>query len=159
MNKRLFFALAAGCLLVAAALAPFQGAEAQVTSRRTVTLLESAARTETAVSSDVVLNGENLNVKGGYITLDVTAVLTTPVITLSVELKDPLSGQYETLVSATSGVTTTGTHTYLIYPGVGSAADDVTQVTEYVLPPIWRVQVEHADTDPITYSVGAALVQ
>jgi hypothetical protein len=161
MNKRLFFALILGLALLAAWLLPLwsQAQAAQVSSRRLVSVLQSEQRTATTTSDDITNFGETINVKGGYITLDVTAVLTTPLITLSVQLKDPASGQYETLMSATSGVTTTGTHTYLIYPGAGEAGADVTQVAGYVLPPTWRVKVDHADTDPITYSVGAMLVE
>jgi len=123
-----------------------------------VTLLTSSQRTATTASSDVVNIGENINVRGAYVTLDVTGVLTSPVITLTVQAKDPVSEGYEAIFTATSGVTAAGTHTYLIYPGIGSAADDVAQIRSYPLPAQWRVRVAHADTDPITYSVGALLV-
>lgn len=156
--KRVFYVLILGCLAILAVLGSLRPAEAQVTSKRMVTVLESASRITTTVSSDQINLDEAQNVKGGYITLDVTGVLTTPVITLSVQFKDSASGKYENLLTASSGVSAVGTHTYLIYPGAGTAGADVTQVAGYVLPMTWRVQVEHEDTDPITYTVGAMLV-
>jgi hypothetical protein len=155
--KRAFFILLFGCLVALGILAPHKEAEAQVSSRRMVTVLASAERITTTTSSDITNLDEAQNIRGGYITLDVTEVTTTPIITLSVEFKDPVSGEYETLLTASSGVNATGTHTYLIYPGAGTAGADVTQVAGYVLPQVWRVSVEHDDTDPIEYSVGAML--
>lgn len=131
---------------------------AQAESERLVTVLASDERTADTTSADQLNIGPNLNVRGAYVTLDVTGVLTTPTITLTVQVKDSLSGQYEAIFTATSGVTTTGTHTYLIYPGVGSAGGDVVETLSYPMPPAWRVSVDHLDTDPITYSVGAMLL-
>jgi hypothetical protein len=132
-------------------------AQAQATSRRLLPVLASEARTETAVSGNIVNVGENLNVKGAYIFLDVSGVLTTPLITLSVQAVDPAAGTYRNVFVATSGVSST--QTYLIYPGIGSAANDVNQVLSYPLPASWRVEVAHDNTDPITYSVSALLVE
>ena len=132
---------------------------AQISSKRLVTVLASSQRTATTTSDDFINSGLNTNVKGAYVTLDVTAVLTSPVITLTVQAKDPVSDNYEAVLTASSGVSAAGTHTYLIYPGAGAAAGDVVQTLSYPLPPQWRVSVEHTDTDPITYSVGALLIQ
>lgn len=132
--------------------------EAQASTRRLVTVLSSSRRVTSTNSSDILNYGETLNVRGAYLTLDVTAVLTTPVITLSVDAKDPVSDNYETIFSASTAVSAVGTHTYLIYPGIGSAGNDVVQVLSYPLPAEWRVSIEHLDTDPITYTVGALLL-
>lgn len=129
-------------------------ARAQST-RRAVTLLASSQRTATITSEDIVNHAENLNVRGAYVFLDVTGVQTTPLITLSVQAIDPVSGDYVNVLAATAGVSSSAV--YLIYPGIGSAADGVTQVRSYPLPASWRVRVAHADADPITYSVGALL--
>lgn len=145
-----------GLLLIAVALGS-QPTQAQST-QRLVTVLSSASRTSDTTSDDVYNLGENLNVRGGYVVLDVTGVLTTPLITLSVQVKDPLSEQYRSVMTATAGVSAVGTKTYLVYPGIGNAAADVTQVASYPLAPVWRVFVDHDDTDPITYTVGAMLV-
>jgi len=125
---------------------------------RNVTLLASAARTATTTSADQTNKGENLNVRGVLVTLDVTAITATPSITLSIQAKDPASGKYEALLTASAAVTATGTHSYLVYPGAGSASGDVTQVAGFVLPNTWRISVAHGDTDSITYSAGGMLL-
>jgi len=117
------------------------------------TLLASAARTVTVDTDDQ----RNPGARGVMVTLDVTAVVDTPSIVLKVQHKDPASAKYETLLSATA-VTATGTHTYIVHTDVGTAAGDITAVANYPLGQTWRVRVEHADTDSITYSVGYCLV-
>lgn len=157
--KRALYGLVLGCLLLLAALAllPSRQADAQVSSKRMVTVLSSTARTTTTVSSDLINLDEAQNIRGGYIVLDVTGALTSPLITPSVQFKDAASGNYRDLLVATSGVSTNGTYVYLVYPGAGSAGAGVTQVAEFPLPQEWRVRIAHDDTDPITYTVGAML--
>ncbi len=170
--KRLLLGAGLGLLALILAVSPIwvfgQSGQAQAhpsgyspgsqNTQRIITVLASASRTATTNSADYVNLGEISNIRGAYITLDVTGASASPIITLSVKAKDYVSGAYESVFVATTGVTTTGTHTYLIYPGIGSAANDVTQIQSYPLPIQWRVTVEHVDTDPITYSVGALLV-
>lgn len=128
------------------------------TAIKGVTLLASAARTATTNSADQNNVDENTNVRGVLVTLDVTAATATPTITLKIQAKDPASGKYEDLLSASAGVTATGTHSYLVYPGAGTASGDVTQVAGFPLPATWRVSVVHSDSDSITYTVGAMLL-
>ena len=132
-------------------------AQAQGTNR-VFTVLSSAARTATTSSSDYTNLSENLNVRGAYITLDVTAISGSPSIVLSIQAKDYTSGKYESVLTASAAVVGTGTHTYLVYPGAGSAAADVTQSVSFPLPPMWRITVTHANTNTITYSVNALLL-
>ena len=155
--KRLFIAVGLGLLVVCLSLIPLWQAQAQNT-QRIVTVLSSASRVTTTNSADFVNLGETVNVRGAYLTIDVTDAATTPLITLSVKAKDYVSGKYESVFVAATGVATIGTHTYLIYPGIGAADDDVVQIQSYPLPIQWRVTVEHQDSDPITYSVVALLV-
>lgn len=117
-------------------------------------ILGSAARTATTISADL----DNRFAKGVLITLDVTAAVATPSITLSVEVKDEVSGKYETIFTASAAVTGVGTHSYLIYPRAGAAAGDIVEVAGFPLPKTWRVKVTHADADSITYSVGGNLI-
>lgn len=152
----LLTATLAGLLLKPAQAGGELGRAAQQSSRRLLTVLPSAVRTATATSGDILNTGENLNARGAYLFLNVTGVLTTPLITLSVQAADPAAGTYRTVFAATAGVS--ATKTYLIYPGIGSAGNDVTQILSYPLPPDWRVVVAHDDTDPITYSVSAVLL-
>lgn len=130
--------------------------QAQNTNRRQVTILASAQRTSTTTSDDILNLGENLNVRGAYLFIDVTGVQTTPLVTPSIQAIDPVSGDYISVFTATAGISSSAV--YLLVPGVGTAADGVTQVRGFPLPANWRVRVAHADTDPITYSVGALLV-
>lgn len=150
---RLFIPLLLGAVVLLASFLPIQAQSTQ----RTLTLLTSESRTATTSSLDVSNIGENLNVKGAYLMLNVTGVQTTPLITLAVQAKNPATGDYVGIFTATAGVSSTAT--YLLYPGAGTAANDVTQTRSYPLPPVWRVRVTHDDTDPITYSVSAMLMQ
>lgn len=139
-------------------IAGMDDAQAQVSSRRLVTLLESDGRTATTTSADQINIGENLNVNGAYVILDVTGIALTPTITLTIQAKDPVSEEYESILTAASGVTAMGRHTYLVVAGAGTASADVTQVAGFPLPAQWRISVAHANTNTITYSVGALLV-
>jgi len=156
--KKLALAVGLGVLAIYLTLTPLWSYTQAQNTQRIITILSSAPRTATTNSADYVNLGEISNIRGAYITLDVTGAADTPTITLSIKAKDYVSGAYESVLVAATGVTTTGTHTYLIYPGIGAAANDVTQIQSYPLPMQWRVTVEHTDTDPITYSVGALLI-
>lgn len=118
------------------------------------TILASAARTATLNSADFT----NYNHRGVIVTLDVTASADTPSITLQIEHKDLGGSKYEILLLTTAAVTGAGVHTYIVYPGIGAASDDVVQVAGFPLGRIWRVTVTHADGDSITYSVSAASI-
>jgi len=114
------------------------------------TILVSQARTATENSRDIL----NRNAKGCHIILDVTSVTATPSIVVTIQGKDNLSGKYYTILSG-SAVTGTGTTVYKIYPGITASAN---VSASDVLPGVWRVSVSHADTDSITYSVSANMV-
>ncbi len=121
---------------------------------QSLTLLTSAARTATTESSDQT----NYEARGVILTLDATAISSTPSVVLSIEHKCPVSGEYETLFTASAAVTAVGTHTYVLYPGDVVAADDVTEVGKLPLPRTWRAVVTHGDSNSITYSVGGSLL-
>ena len=156
MSKYLKSALFLIAVLVASWI--YAGPLQAQSTERVVTVLGSEARTATTASVDFINTTGNTNVAGAYLVLDVTGVASTPLITLTVQAKDPVSGKYESIFNASAGVSAAGTVTYLIYPGVGAASDDVAQVVSRPLPPVWRVTVAHLDADPITYTVGALLV-
>ena len=120
-----------------------------------LTLLASAARTATTTSTDQT----NRNGKGVLVTVDVTSITSTPILTPSIQCKDVLSGKYESLLTASATITATGTHTYVVYPGVGAASGDVAQTAGFPLCRTWRVSIAHTDSDSATYSVGASLAQ
>jgi len=120
-----------------------------------IALLASAARTATSASSDQINYG---NARGVIVTLDCTVDPASASITMDIEHKDTVSGKYESLMLTAAAVTAVGTHTYIVVPGVGAAADDVVEVAGFPIGKVWRVNVTHADTDSITYSVGASYV-
>ena len=124
-------------------------------SNLSVTLLASAARTATTNSSDQT----NKSAKGVVVTVDVTAITATPILTPNIQCKDEVSGKYENMLTASATITATGTHSYIVYPGVGAASGDIVQVAGFPLCRVWRVAITHSDTDSATYSVGAHVIQ
>jgi len=99
----------------------------------------------------------NLAGRGAYIVLNVTAVPGVDSITLAIDGKDPVSGQYFTLLTG-SALTTTGARVYLVYPGAPAAAGGITATTGFPLPMTWRVRITHSGTGNFTYSVAALVV-
>lgn len=114
------------------------------------TLLASAARTATVDSADQ----DNPEARGLHVIIDVTAISATPSIVAKIQGKDPASGKYHDILVGTA-ITATGTTVLKIYPGLPVVAGGV---ASDVLPKTWRLRMEHADADSITYSVGAGLV-
>ena len=117
---------------------------------REVTVLASAARTESVNSADQ----ENPYARGAVITIDVTAATASPSVVFTVKGKSALGSDYYTIL-ASAAITGTGQTVLRIYPGL-TAAPNVT--VSDVLPRVWRVEAVHADADEITYSVSANLI-
>lgn len=114
------------------------------------TAIASAAFTATQNSADLY----NSDGRGVVVTLDVTAIVTAPSITLSIEGKDPASGKYYTLLSG-AAVTTVSTNRYRVHPAITETANvDVADLVPFV----WRVRIVHGNANSITYSVGYTLV-
>lgn len=157
--RRIAFAMGLGLLLVVAALTLFNSqTQAQTSTGKLVTLMTTSGRSADVGSSDVTNFGETTNVRGAYIILNATAITASPRITLSVQAKDAVSGNYQSVFTSTTGLTAAGTQTFLLYPGIGSAAGNITQVQSLPLPIYWRVYIDHDDSDTITYTVGAQLL-
>ena len=123
-------------------------------SNLSATILTSAARTATTNSSDQT----NKSGKGVVVTVDVTSITATPILTPNIQCKDEISAKYENLLAASATITATGTHSYIVYPGVGAASGDIVQVAGFPLCRVWRVAITHSDTDSATYSVGAHVI-
>ena len=112
-------------------------------------ILGSAARTAETTSNDQT----NLNHRGLHLIVDVTAIVATPSITVNIEAQDTVSSVwYPILIS--SAITAVGTTVLKVGPGYTPVANLTANDN---LPYRWRVRVEHADADSITYSVGANL--
>lgn len=114
------------------------------------TLLASAARTATVATADQ----SNTEHRGVHVIIDVTAASATPSVVATIQGKDELSGQYYTIL-ASAAITGTETRVLRVFPGATAATN---LVANDVLPSTWRVNLVHADTDSITYSVAAQVV-
>lgn len=112
-----------------------------------IKVLPSAARTASVNSDDQ----ENIEGRGVKLVVDVTAVTATPSITVTIQGKDHVSGKYYDILES-AAITATGTTVLTVFPGIAATANEA---ASDVLPRDWRVEVTHADTDSITYSIGA----
>jgi hypothetical protein len=120
-------------------------------SSREVAVYPPAARTATPVAVTVASN----YAIGVHVVVDVTAIVTAPSITVTLEQQDVTSGKwYPLLVSA--AITTVSTTVLKVYPGLVAAANLVANDT---LTETIRVTVTHGNGNSITYSVSAHLVQ
>lgn len=115
-----------------------------------ITVLASAARVASVNSADIV----NYNAKGLHLVIDVTAIAATPSITVTIQGRDALSGQYYTILTS-AAIVAVGTTVLRVYPALVAAAN---LIANDILPRTWRVSVTAADADSITYSVGASLI-
>jgi hypothetical protein len=118
-------------------------------NRQEVTAYASAARTTAQTGSDI----PTYNLNGATIVLDVTAITATPVLTLTIQGKDSLSGKYYDILTG-AAVSTVSTNVYKIALGVTVAAN---VAVSQPLPAIIRVNIAVADADSATYSVGVNL--
>lgn len=109
----------------------------------------SAARTAEPDTQEYEVAGY----RGLHLVIDVTAAADTPSIIATVLGVDRVSGKTYTLL-ASAAITGIGTTVLRIGQGLTAAAN---LVANDLLPPVIRVRVAHADTDSISYSVGAAL--
>ena len=114
-----------------------------------ITALASAARTATLNSGDLT----NYNGRGLHVVLDVTNAGTGS-ITLTIQAKDALSGQYYTLLAG-AAVTTVSTNVYKVFPGATAVAN---AAANDILPRTYRILVTHNNANSITYSVGASII-
>lgn len=115
-----------------------------------VTLLASAARTATVATADQ----SNNDYRGVHVIIDVTASADTPSVVATIQGKDEVSGKYYTIL-ASAAITGSETRVLRVFPGATNASN---LTANDILPSTWRVNLVHADTDSITYSVAAQLV-
>lgn len=116
-----------------------------------VTIFSSAARTAIATSKDI---SNHEGAIGLVLTIDATAAANTPSVTFTIEGKDPTSGKYYTILTS-AAITGIGTTTLRVHPDLTAATNTV---AKDMLPAVWRVKTAVADTDSLTYSVGASMV-
>lgn len=108
--------------------------------------LASAARTADATSETI----ESPLTKGVHVVIDVTAVTATPSVVPKIQAYDIASATwYDILVGA--AITGVSQVVLRVYPGCIAVTN---LVANDAMPPRFRVFMDHADTDSITYSVG-----
>lgn len=113
------------------------------------TLLASAARTSTTNTADQTL----FNGRGAVLFLDITVVPGVETVTLAVQIKDPASGKYISILTSAPQATT-GTTIYAVYPGVTPAGGIA---ISFQLTHTWRVLLTHSASGSFTYSLGGAV--
>lgn len=113
-------------------------------------LLPSLARTASVNSADQT----NTRGRGLHVVIDVTVDPAAASITPKIQGKDLTSGKYYDILTGVA-ITATGTTVLKVHPGITALAN---VAANDLLPVNWRVRMEHADTDSITYSVGASVV-
>lgn len=119
------------------------------------TALSSSARTVQTSSSDIT------NYNGGAIIvyLNVTVASGTGGLTVRIQGKDPVSGNYFNLNAAPTAVTATGQTAYVLGPGNATASGDVVQATQGRIPRTFRITVTVGDASSYTYSIGYSTIQ
>lgn len=120
-----------------------------------IRLLESASRIATT-NSDTIKN-----VVKDRLTLLINVESTGGggVVRPSLQILDPISGNYKTVWTALSTLTTTGLFSYYFADGATSASGVSNTETLGVQLPAddWRLQMTHADTKPLPYSAHATI--
>ena len=115
-------------------------------------LLTSSSRTATTNSS--VKN--NYFYKGAHFVINVTSITATPSVVPVIQARDDFatSTYYEVLRG--TAITTTGINVLKVFPGItpvpNLSANDI-------LPVEYRLRMEHADADAITYTAYASLIK
>ena len=118
---------------------------------RSLVLFGSVAR---ALAQDYISSDQDGTVvEYLHVVIDVTAVTATPALTVKIQGKDPASGKYYDILVSTV-IATVSTTVLKVGPGLTAAGN---LVANDMIPSIWRVLVNHGDTDSATYSIGASL--
>lgn len=117
------------------------------------TVLSSTERTATTASSDM-----NCAAVGMVLFFDVSDA-GSGMVTPTLQYKDPASGSYVGVWTAAAGLNSATTATYLFYPSVNTdATANFTEAIDMPLPKTWRMYMTHANSEAITYTVGAAYI-
>lgn len=102
----------------------------------------------------------NTDWRGVNVVVNVTAITgTTPTLTVSIQGKDPVSGQYYTLVTNGSAINATGTFVFSVYPGGPTSTSSPAFSTASPLPRTWRILYAIGGTTPaVTATMSASLI-
>jgi hypothetical protein len=117
------------------------------------TVYASAARTATPTAATVPVGRYNWL----HLVIDVTAVTATPSVVCTVDGLDPVSGKYYNLITSAALTDSGAPYTRVLKVGPGLTAS-ANLIVNDVLPSTIRVTMTHGDSDSITYSVAATLM-
>lgn len=131
-------------------VASFFGGTSTPAGNVDMALIASGAFTTTQTTPDQT----NYGGRGIVVFLNVTAAGTGS-ITLEIDGKDPVSGTYYAILTGVA-VIANGFTIYRVYPGLTAAAN---AIASDVLPRTWRVKVTANNANPVTYSVGASVIE
>lgn len=121
-------------------------------------VMPSAARTATPDTIEVVTDRRGFNPRALVLVIDVTAVTSTPSLTVMIQAVDRVSGKVFPAspgILSSTALATTGTVVLKIGPNVAASANAV--ALDYV-PSVFRITMTHGNANSITYSVGGMLV-
>jgi hypothetical protein len=142
---------------VKVALGPVDSGDYDLTGNEDVTLLASAARTASVNSAQQTTP----SAKGVLFTLDVTSSTSAKTLSLKIQAKDPVSGNwvdiYDFGVICTSGGSAV-TKAALLYPDADDTDFAGAKALKGNLPRNWRAVVTPNDATSWTYSLGASLL-
>lgn len=120
---------------------------------KNTTVYLSAARTATPTAVTVAVGRYNFL----RLVVDVTAAAATPSVVVTIDALSPLSGKYHNLL--TSAALTESGVPYVRVLTIGPGLPVTNNVSaNSVLPDTIRVTMTHGDSDSITYSVTAELM-
>lgn len=98
----------------------------------------------------------NAQCRGVVVGVNITAITgTSPTLTVTVQGKDTVSGEYYTLLTS-AALTAVGFTELMVYPGVSATAN---VAASSPLPQTWRVSYAVGGTTPaVTATVGACVL-
>ena len=123
------------------------GTEGVPLTTQTIVPLTSAARTADTNSASL----ENPGFPGVRVRVNVTAITDTPSVVATIQEYESVGGNWINILSS-AAITATGRTVLIVHPGCVAVAN---RVVNEPLPTTWRVNMDHNDTDSITYSVDA----
>lgn len=125
----------------------------KATKAAVLAVFASAARTATPTAvtlTKAILGVDPDRMLNMHLIIDVTAIVTTPIITVTIDALDPVSGKYYNLLTS-SAISTVSVNILKIGVDMENAAN---LAARDILPEDVRISIAHTDADSITYSVG-----
>jgi hypothetical protein len=129
----------------------------EINVNQDVVLLPSAARASS--QPDNSADQDNPYWVGCVVYLNITQASGTGGLTLNVQFKDPVSGNYITVFTATTVYTSTGLRVFAFGPASNWVNQNLQADVSTGLPRTWRVQITKGDASSYTYSVGCSMIK